>query len=372
MQNLVDKSKRLPLYLQLSESLERRIKDGDLKPGDALPPENELSKQLGVSPVTVKNGLKILVDKGLIRRISGRGTFVSAPREWTQPPSVSRTAEVELREGMYGLISLPSASNEGWKGSVISGMEKALQTNNSRLRFIPHEPDEPLRLPRHDWGRIQGLAVVAASDSDVSQALIEAEKASLNLVIISDCAPDVPANAVDCDQARAGRDAARHLVECRYSHFIHLASGSERMQNARREGFVRELQMLGVPDSKVSIITAPAGSTAREFGANTAAELPLIKEGVGIFASDDEIAAALVSKCAQKGRYAGADYGVVGCGDVPEFRHMGITTIAFPYEKAGEVGAKRLMGLLDETQGTLRFSLWPKLVERGSTSSLTM
>ena len=89
-------------------------------------------------------------------------------------------------------------------------------------------------------------------------------------------------------------------------------------------------------------------------------------------ASDDEIAAALVSKCAQKGRYAGADYGVVGCGDVPEFRHMGITTIAFPYEKAGEVGAKRLMGLLDETQGTLRFSLWPKLVERGSTSSLTM
>jgi len=368
MQNLVDKSKRLPLYLQLSESLERRIKDGDLKPGDALPPENEMSKQLGVSPVTVKNGLKILVDKGLIRRISGRGTFVSAPREWTQPPSAGRTSEAELREGMYGLISFPSP-NDSWKGMIITGMEKALEMNSSRLRFIPHEPDQPLRLPRHDWGRVQGLAVVAASDTDISQALMEAEKASLKVVIISDCAPDVPADAVDCDQARAGRDAARHLVECRYSHFIHLATGSARMQHARREGFVRELRMLGVPDSKVSIITAPAGSSARDFGANTAAELPLIKEGVGIFAGDDETAAALVAKCAQKNRYAGPDYGVVGCGDVPEFRHMGITTIAFPYEKAGEVGAKRLMGLLDETQGTLRFSLWPKLVERGSTCS---
>ena len=372
MQSLVDKSKRLPLYLQLSESLERKIKDGDLKPGDALPPENELSKQLGVSPVTVKNGLKILVDKGLIRRISGRGTFVSAPREWTQPPSAGKNAELDLREGMYGLVSFPATSNEGWKGAVITGIEKALQSNNSRVRFIPYDPNEPLRLPRHDWGRIQGLAVIASAESDVNQALIEAEKLSLPVVIVSDCSPDAPADCVDCDQARAGRVAARHLVECRYSHFIHLATGPKRLQEVRREGFVRELRLLGVQDTKVSIITAPENVSVLDFGANVAGELPLIKDGLGIFAGDDETAAAVVQKCAQKGRVAGTDYGIVGCSDLPQFRHLGITTLAFPYEKAGEVAAKRLMGLLDDTHGTLRFSLWPKLIERGSTSSNMM
>ena len=372
MQSLIDKNKRLPLYLQLAESLERRIKDGDLKPGDALPPENELSKQLGVSPVTVKNGLKILVDKGLIRRISGRGTFISAPREWTQPPSAGRAPEIDLREGMYGLVSFPATTNDNWKGTVITGIEKALQANNSRLRFIPYEPSEPLRVPRHDWGRIQGLAVIASAENDVTQALIETEKLSLPVVIVSDCSPDVPADCVDCDQARAGRDAARHLIECRYSHFVHLATGPKRLQEVRREGFVRELRLLGIQESNVSIIPAPAGVSIHDFASNMAAELPLIKEGLGIFAGDDETAAAIVQKCAQKGRIAGTDFGIVGCGDLPQFRHLGITTLAFPYEKAGEVAAKRLMGLLDDTHGTLRFSLWPKLIERGSTSSNIM
>ncbi|HUS58844.1 MAG TPA: GntR family transcriptional regulator [Planctomycetota bacterium] len=369
MQTLIDKSKRLPLYLQLAESLERRIKDGDLKPGDALPPENELARQLSVSPVTVKNGLKILVDKGLIRRISGRGTFVSAPREWTQAPAAGQQPEVILREGMYGLLSCPSVYADSWKGAVISGLEKALQQNNSRLRFIPYDPNEAIKLPRHDWGRIEGLAVIASSESDIRTATIEAEKQSLPVIIISNCGPDLCADCVECDQERAGREAAKHLVACNYSHFIHLASGPEKLRNARQEGFIRELRLLNVHESKVSVIVASSDLTLAEFGAGMADELPLVKDGLAIFAGDDEMAAAIAVKSAQRGKYAGTDYGLIGCGDLPQFRHLGITTLSFPFEKAGEIAAMRLMGLLEESRGTMRFSLWPSLIQRGSTSS---
>ena len=369
MQSLVDKSKRLPLYLQLSESLERRIKDGDLKPGDSLPPENELSKQLGVSPVTVKNGLKLLVDKGLIRRISGRGTFVSSPREWVKLPNANKYPEVELHEGMYGLVSFPSSYTEGWKGVVISGIEKALQSNNSRLRFIPYESNETLRLPRHDWGKIQGLAVIASPDNPIDDALIEAEKQSLPVVIISDCAPDIPADCVECDQARAGSEAAKHLVSCRYTQFIHLSTGHEKLREARKEGFLRQLRLLGAAEAKVSVITAPANTTPDAFGRAMADELPMTNDGIGIFVGDDETAAAFSMRSLQRGRQPGNEFGLVGCGDLPQFRHMGITTLAFPYEKAGEVAAKRLMGLLEETKGTMKFSLWPVLMQRGSTAA---
>ena len=367
IQGLVDKSRRLPLYLQLAESLERRIKDGDLAPGDSLPPENELSKQLGVSPVTVKNGLKILVDKGLIRRISGRGTFVSAPSEAPPIRTLEEPATVTLREGMYGVISYPSG--QGWNGQVIAGLEKILKMNRSRLRFIPYVGQAGPRLPRHDWGRIYGVAVIAAGETDVSDTVDEAEKLSVPVVIVSDFAPPVPANCIECDQEQAGREAARHLVECGYTHFIHLSSGTERLRHARQEGFVRELRLHGIPESSLSVITEPAGESCANFGRKTADDLPLVKERIGVFAGDDETAGAFATRTAERGKNAGEDYGLVGCGDAPQFRHLGITTLAFPWEKAGEIAGKRLMGLLDDAKGTLRFMLWPVLIERGSTAA---
>lgn len=46
-----------------------------------LPAEQELAKQCGVSPVTAAKALNILRDQGVVKRISGRGTFVVKPEK---------------------------------------------------------------------------------------------------------------------------------------------------------------------------------------------------------------------------------------------------------------------------------------------------
>lgn len=68
--------KKLPLYLQIEATLRSKILTGDLKEGDRLPPENELSKQFGVSPLTVRQALSSLVGEGLLDRKPGIGTIV--------------------------------------------------------------------------------------------------------------------------------------------------------------------------------------------------------------------------------------------------------------------------------------------------------
>jgi GntR family transcriptional regulator len=63
--------------------VERRIEDlllqGRYKAGDRIPPEAELVAALGVSRVTVRAGLTRLVERGLLERRRGSGTFLVRP-----------------------------------------------------------------------------------------------------------------------------------------------------------------------------------------------------------------------------------------------------------------------------------------------------
>ena len=71
---------------RLSEVIEKHIKElilkGEIQPGDRLPNEKDLSKQFGVSLVTVREALKGLETLGLIEKKPGKdgGIFVSQPR----------------------------------------------------------------------------------------------------------------------------------------------------------------------------------------------------------------------------------------------------------------------------------------------------
>jgi GntR family transcriptional regulator len=70
----------LPLYLQIAESLASRIRSGELATGDRLPSERQLSSELDVSRMTVRQALQLLREQGLIDNQQGRGNFVTEPR----------------------------------------------------------------------------------------------------------------------------------------------------------------------------------------------------------------------------------------------------------------------------------------------------
>lgn len=52
------------------------IKRENLEPGDRLPPERELSKQLGISRPSLRAGLSSLISMGVLQSRQGAGTFI--------------------------------------------------------------------------------------------------------------------------------------------------------------------------------------------------------------------------------------------------------------------------------------------------------
>lgn len=78
MQTTVNK-KTIPKYLQLSARLKKDIREGIYQRGGQLPTARELTTLLGVSYLTVSNVLQALEKEGYVKRIHGKGTFVTEP-----------------------------------------------------------------------------------------------------------------------------------------------------------------------------------------------------------------------------------------------------------------------------------------------------
>lgn len=69
-----------PLHRQIYADLEGRILSGELKPGDRVPSEQDLTAAYACARMTVNKALSELAGRGLVVRRRRAGTFVAAPR----------------------------------------------------------------------------------------------------------------------------------------------------------------------------------------------------------------------------------------------------------------------------------------------------
>ncbi|MEF9919276.1 MAG: GntR family transcriptional regulator [Eubacterium sp.] len=67
------------LYLDIVNDIKSKIEKGELKPGDVLPSEHELSELYDVSRTTLRKSLALLVNENYIYTIPGKGNFVCEP-----------------------------------------------------------------------------------------------------------------------------------------------------------------------------------------------------------------------------------------------------------------------------------------------------
>lgn len=127
----LERFSHIALYQQVAEHIETDIARQHFRPFQKLPSEFELMKQYGVSRITVRQALDLLVRRGLIVRKHGKGSFVTGP-----------ALEHELHElrGIYETIQATGMS---------------LRTR--LLAFSPSEPPEEVRETMRSGSRLMRL-----------------------------------------------------------------------------------------------------------------------------------------------------------------------------------------------------------------------
>lgn len=72
------------LHSQAAAGIGQRIMSGEWATGDTLPTEADLSRELSVSRASLREAIKILAGKGLIRSTPRRGTVVQPREAWNR------------------------------------------------------------------------------------------------------------------------------------------------------------------------------------------------------------------------------------------------------------------------------------------------
>jgi DNA-binding transcriptional regulator YhcF (GntR family) len=112
----IDKSNKVPLYLQLKDLIKYYISTGAIKDGQQLPGVNTLGSELGVNFETVRKAYKELEKEGLISMERGRGPYVTLHN--VKMPKVSSDVHPEsepqdvLRIGVRKLIHAGNDTEE--------------------------------------------------------------------------------------------------------------------------------------------------------------------------------------------------------------------------------------------------------------------
>lgn len=79
----VDHDSGTPLYVQLADIIARKIDAGELAPDRPIPAETRMAEEYGVARLTARRAVRELRERGLVRTVQGKGTFVLARRTGT-------------------------------------------------------------------------------------------------------------------------------------------------------------------------------------------------------------------------------------------------------------------------------------------------
>ncbi|NEM91032.1 FadR/GntR family transcriptional regulator [Galbitalea soli] len=91
------------------------IVTGEVQPGQSLPPEGVLSQQFGVSRTVIRESVKRIEEKGLVKIAQGRGTEVLPTSSWNvlDPIVLSALVENDDSVGVLDELAVVRGSLEG-------------------------------------------------------------------------------------------------------------------------------------------------------------------------------------------------------------------------------------------------------------------
>jgi len=140
-------TKKIPKYVQIHQWLRAMISKGEIKRGDKLPTETELSRMFAVNRMTVRKAMDSLVVDSMIVRHAGKGTFLISERP---------------KDLIYTLKNITSFGND--MQSV--GIQPSYQAVEVKVIEADVEVGKMLKL-KNDRRTIYSLRVLHANDKPV-------------------------------------------------------------------------------------------------------------------------------------------------------------------------------------------------------------
>jgi len=164
-----------PLWREISKNLERRIEIKQLRPGDKLPTEYELSHEFMVNRHTVRRALSYLQEKGVVESTQGRGSFVrrlAEPMQLERRPRFSERVRQNGHEPSTRTLKLDVRPADAGVANELGLLGGKPVVHLERLRIIDGEPTG-LSIHCFSFERFPTFIEMYKSRGSITQTLID-------------------------------------------------------------------------------------------------------------------------------------------------------------------------------------------------------
>ncbi len=135
-------------YLEIRDTVRRRIDSGEWPVGYRLPRELALCTDFDASRTTVRRALSALVEEGLLRRVKGTGTFVSRPQIFDKTTFFIESFAEELKsQGLSPVTEVLECRTVGAEARVASALGLSVGDPVLKLRRLRYSKEQLLAGP---------------------------------------------------------------------------------------------------------------------------------------------------------------------------------------------------------------------------------
>jgi|HigsolmetaGSP12D_1036236.scaffolds.fasta_scaffold03142_2 DNA-binding LacI/PurR family transcriptional regulator len=236
------------LYKEIEQYMIEQIRSGAWAPFSRIPSENELSERFQVSRITVKNALSRLVEKGVVYRQQGKGTFVAA----SDRASLSQLVSDDRSGAPQRLVGflMPRLDNR-FTANILSGIEDGLSEKGYRLVFAKTNDSQQEEIRKiHEMKRagVQGLIIYPVEGENYNNEILSLALSRFPLVFVDRYLRGIEANSVSSDNYAAGMEAVAHLCELGHKSIGFISTKPEGTSSIeeRIAGYERALEDRGI------------------------------------------------------------------------------------------------------------------------------
>lgn len=211
----------LRIFEQVVQQIRGLIVSGELAPGDKLPTEQELEKQLSVSRSSIREALRVLEVEGLVEVRRGSGTYVASGVErkrtrgeitsWLEQQEDLLFQVLQVREYIEGLtasLSAVNATNEDLAriNHLFESMKQTVQGETANLEVDINEMVDLDSRFHLAIGQASGNNVAYEIISQIIPAFQESNKA---VIYVSDQVEETLKDHYEIKLAIEARDPKR-------------------------------------------------------------------------------------------------------------------------------------------------------------------
>ena len=308
----------------------------------------DVAKALNISPSTVSRGLK---DHPHIRKET-RNKIKDLANKMGYQRNKFASSLRKRRTETIGVV-VPKL-NSYFMAAVIAGMEKI--TNQGGYGLIISQSQESGKQEKSCIStlfnsRIDGLLISLAYDTENLNHLRMLFNKNIPVVFFDRVAECSGCMSVVIDNFKAGYEAASHLIGQGCRRIVHLGGNLQRnVYSERFRGYRQALADNGVKYEKDLIIISELNTQAGLEAAHSMIKMK--KRPDGIFTANDTSAVAVICELQKAGVQIPEDIAVVGFNNEPvsQVVQPKLTTIDYPAKEMGEIAAKSLIGILNNSQ----------------------